>query len=115
MDQAPQHRSLVSWRGARRLHDQGRHPRDIGDARLYRRLAGRSLNDSFSRIDARTIRLIASADHKPPVLQPLAASFGGLEKLAELEGVTSGRLAVQQKGLPGMAPDMLATGYGYTF
>ena len=69
----------------------------------------------FSRIDARTVRLVSTADHKPPVLQPLAASFGALEKLEELEAVTSGRLAVQQKGLPGMPPDMLATGYGYTF
>jgi RES domain-containing protein len=68
-----------------------------------------------TRIEARTFRLVATADHKPPVLQPLAASYGGLEKLEELEGVTSGRLAAQQKGLPGIPPDMLATGYGYTF
>ena len=73
------------------------------------------MNDTFSRIDARTIRLVATADHKQPVLQPLASSFGGLQKLAELEGVTSGRLAVQQKGLPEIPPDMLAAGYGYTF
>jgi len=73
------------------------------------------LTEQFSRIDARTVRLISTADHKPPVLQPLAASYGALEKLAELEGVTSGRLAVQQRGLPGMPPGMLATGYGYTF
>jgi len=73
------------------------------------------LTDPFSRIDARTVRLTSTADHKPPVLQPLAASFGALQKLEELEGVTSGRLAVQQKGLPGIPPDMLATGYGYTF
>jgi len=68
-----------------------------------------------SRVDARTVRLTATADHKPPVLQPLASSFGALQKLEELEGVTSGRLAVQQKGLPGIPPAMLATGYGYTF
>ena len=58
------------------------------------------MNGIYSRIDVRTVRLVSTADHKPPVLQPLAASFGALEKLEELEGVTSGRLAVQQKGLP---------------
>jgi RES domain len=64
---------------------------------------------------SRTIRLIASAHHKPPVLQPLAPSFGALSKVEALESVTSARLAAQQKGIPGVAAEALASGYGYTY
>lgn len=73
------------------------------------------MTERFARIDARTVRLTAAADHKPPVLQPLASSSGALQKLEELEGLTSGRLVAQQKGLPGIASDMLAAGYGHSY
>lgn len=64
---------------------------------------------------SRTIRLIASANHKPPVLQGLVSSFGAIADLEELESATSGRLDMEQKGIPGVAADGLASGYGYTF
>lgn len=63
----------------------------------------------------RTARLITSANHKPPVLERLAPTFGARSKLEELESVTSGRLAFQQKGVPGIAPAALTNGYGYTY
>jgi hypothetical protein len=63
----------------------------------------------------RTIRLISTAHHKPPVLSSLADSFGTLTDLEALESVTSGRLDAEQKGIPGIAPAALATGYGYTY
>jgi RES domain-containing protein len=63
----------------------------------------------------RTIRLIPSARHKPPVLEKLARAFGHREQLAALEGLTSGRLIGQQKGVPGISPEALASGYGYSY
>jgi hypothetical protein len=48
-------------------------------------------------------------------LDRLADSFDTLTDLEELEGVTSGRLNAEQQGIPGIAPEALATGYGYTY
>lgn len=70
---------------------------------------------SLTPIDQRTIRLIASAHHKPPVLEPLASTFGARSQLEALESVTSGRQKAQQLGVPGISPDALATGYGYSY
>jgi hypothetical protein len=49
------------------------------------------------------------------VLERLAPTFGARSKLEELESITSGRLAVQQQGVPGISPTALASGYGYTY
>ncbi len=57
-----------------------------------------------------TVRLVASARLKPPVLRPLAKDDGALRDLEELEGVTSGRLRAQQQGLPGLSPAELVYG-----
>src|SRR5947208_3929509 len=47
---------------------------------------------------------------------PLAKNHGDLEDLAELEGVTSGRLQAQEGGLPDLDPRELIFGRpGYTF
>jgi RES domain-containing protein len=70
----------------------------------------------ISRVSqSRTIRLISNANHKPPVLQALAPTYGALANLEALESVTSDRQQAQQKGVPGIAPEALATGYGYSF
>jgi RES domain-containing protein len=71
---------------------------------------------NVSRISrSRTIRLISNANHKPPVLQALASTYGALANLEALESVTSGRQRAQQKGVSGIAPEALAAGYGYSF
>ena len=63
-----------------------------------------------------TIRLISTGRLKEPVLMPLARNHGDLEDLAELEGVTSGRLRAQEGGLPDLDPRELVFGRpGYTF
>ncbi|TVR11942.1 MAG: RES domain-containing protein [Salinarimonadaceae bacterium] len=63
-----------------------------------------------------TIRLIANANHKPPVLEGLVQSYGARTKLEQLESVTSGRLQAQQEGVPGIAAQELAAGvYGYNY
>lgn len=67
---------------------------------------------SFS---GRTVRLISSANHKPPVLQPLAASYGSRTMLENLEAVTSKRQVAQNQGVPGIEPESLARGYGFTY
>jgi RES domain-containing protein len=61
------------------------------------------------------VRLIATAHHKPPVLEPLAPSFGARELLESLESVTSGRRVAEQAGIPGLSAEGMAQGYGYTF
>lgn len=63
----------------------------------------------------RTVRLIANANHKPPVLEKLASSYGARAHLEALESVTNARQIVQQKGIPGLAPEALASGYGFTY
>jgi RES domain-containing protein len=49
------------------------------------------------------------------VLSRLADTFGALSDLEALESVTSGRQEAQQKGVPGISPGAMATGYGYTY
>jgi RES domain-containing protein len=66
-------------------------------------------------VQPRTIRLIANARHKPPVLEKLASSFEAREKLEALEGITSGRREAQQVGVPGISPEAMASGYGYSY
>jgi RES domain-containing protein len=46
-----------------------------------------------------TVRLIASAWHKPPILAPLADTPDDLDRLARIEGLTSGRLLAERDGL----------------
>lgn len=50
----------------------------------------------------RTVRLISNANHKPPVLETLASSYGARADLEALESVTNARQIVQQKGVPGL-------------
>lgn len=69
----------------------------------------------LSRVDKRTVRLVASANHKPPVLQRLAQSEDALVAIERLESVTSGRRVAQQQGVPGISPQALAQGFGYTY
>lgn len=57
-----------------------------------------------------TIRLVASARLKPPVLLPLADNHGTLRDLEELESATSGRLQTQARGLPDLSPAELVHG-----
>jgi RES domain-containing protein len=74
------------------------------------------LSHAISRVtQSRTVRLISNANHKPPVLLALAPTQGALRQLEALESVTSQRQVAQQKGVPGIAPEALATGYGYSF
>lgn len=74
------------------------------------------MNLKVSRvIHQRAVRLISNANHKPPVLEALAPTYGALRSLEALESVTSGRQEVQQRGLPGIAPEAMATGYGYSY
>jgi RES domain-containing protein len=74
------------------------------------------LTQLISRVSqSRTVRLISNANHKPPVLLALAPTHGALENLEALESVTSRRQEAQQKGVPGIAPGALSTGYGYSF
>lgn len=46
----------------------------------------------------RTIRLVASARLRDPVMAPLADDDAGLALLAEIEGATSGRLISEERG-----------------
>jgi RES domain-containing protein len=64
-----------------------------------------------------TVRLISTGHLKPPVLTPLAASFGALEDLAALESVTNGRLRAEESGMPDLDPrELIIFGRrGHTF
>jgi RES domain-containing protein len=74
------------------------------------------LTHTISRVsEPRTVRLISNANHKPPVLLALASTHGALEHLEALESLTNRRQEAQQKGVPGIAPGALASGYGYSF
>ena len=61
----------------------------------------------------RTVRLVASARLRPPVLAPLADSDGELDLLAEIEGATSGRLVAEERGLGSLSEDELVHGVGH--
>lgn len=54
------------------------------------------------------MRLIPDAYYKPPVLRSLVDTDEELALLAELEGLTSGRLRVERSGLPDLDPRELA-------
>ena len=58
----------------------------------------------------RTIRLVASARLREPVLAPLADPGDDLDLLAEIEGATSGRLVAEDRGLGGISEDELVHG-----
>lgn len=58
----------------------------------------------------RTIRLVASARLRDPVLAPLADTADELDLLAEIEGATSGRLVAEERGLGGLSEDELIHG-----
>ncbi len=58
----------------------------------------------------RTIRLVASARLRDPVLNPLVDSPAESELLAEIEGATSGRLVAEERGLGGIREDELVHG-----
>lgn len=63
-----------------------------------------------------TVRLISTGRLTDPVLLPLAANHGALEDIADLEGVTNGRLQAQESGLPDLDPRELVFGRsGHTF
>lgn len=55
-----------------------------------------------------TVRLIASAWHKPPVLSALVENPDDLDRLARIEGMTSGRLVAEREGLPDLDARELA-------
>lgn len=58
----------------------------------------------------RTVRLVASARLREPVLAPLVDSGDELDLLAEIEGATSGRLVAEERGLGGLSEDELVHG-----
>ena len=58
----------------------------------------------------RTIRLVASARLREPVLAPLLDSPDDMSLLAEIEGATSGRLVAEERGLGGISEDELVHG-----
>jgi hypothetical protein len=51
-----------------------------------------------------TVRLVHSGRLKPPVLEPLAPTADLLNALSDLEGVTSGRLEAESRGLGSLDP-----------
>ncbi len=64
------------------------------------------VRDAFPR----TVRLVASARLREPVLAPLADSGDELDLLAEIEGATSGRLVAEERGLGGLSENELVHG-----
>lgn len=58
----------------------------------------------------RTVRLVASARLREPVLAPLVDSADEIDLLAEIEGATSGRLVAEERGLGGLSEDELVHG-----
>src|SRR4051812_5219593 len=64
------------------------------------------VREAFSR----TVRLVASARLRAPVMEPLADGEGELELLAEIEGATSSRLITEERGSGGLSADELVHG-----
>lgn len=63
------------------------------------------MNFPVSRIaEPRTVRLVASARLRDPVLLKLVDEHGQLDELAEIEGATSGRLHAQKRGTDDIDP-----------
>jgi RES domain-containing protein len=54
--------------------------------------------------EPRTVRLVATARLRDPVLKKLVENEAQLSDLAEIEGATSGRLNAQKRGTEGLAP-----------
>ena len=66
--------------------------------------------------EAATVRLVPTAHAKPPVLEALAPFPGDLDLIAQLEGLTSGRLTAEREGLPGLDPRELTYKiWGHTY
>lgn len=61
----------------------------------------------------RTIRLVASARLRDPVLNPLVDSDAERDLLAEIEGATSGRLVAEERGLGGISEQELVHGVAH--
>jgi hypothetical protein len=57
-----------------------------------------------------TVRLVASARLREPVLAPLADEAEGLAALAEIEGATSGRLVAEERGIGALTAAELVHG-----
>ena len=69
--------------------------------------------DAFSLVREafpNTVRLVASARLRDPVLTPLADDADELASLAEIEGATSGRLVAEERGLGALAAAELVHG-----
>lgn len=64
------------------------------------------IRDAF----ARTIRLVATARLRPPVLVDLVDSEAELAELAEIEGVTSGRRVAEERGVFGLPAEEFVHG-----
>lgn len=73
------------------------------------------MTPDLTHIRQTTFRLVPNADHKPPVIETLAATHGARTKLEDLEAATNARLIAQQKGLPGIPAEAMASGYGHTY
>ena len=58
----------------------------------------------------RTVRLVATARLRDPVLSPLADDADELALLAEIEGATSGRLVAEERGTSGIPANELVHG-----
>ena len=70
----------------------------------------------FRPFEARTIRLVPTAFHKPPVLERLAPSFWCATAFGESGRASRAVVTSHNKvASPGISRDALATGYGYTF
>ena len=66
--------------------------------------------------EAATVRLVPTAHAKPPVLEALAPSPDDLDLIAQLEGLTSGRLTAERQGLPNLDPRELTYRiWGHTY
>lgn len=66
---------------------------------------------TVSRIaEPRTIRLVATARLRDPVLRRLAANEQEMADLAEIEGATSGRLTAQDRGADALDPREFVAG-----
>ena len=74
------------------------------------------MNFPLNRIaEPRTVRLVASARHRPPVLKKLSEDEAVLADLAEIEGATSGRLNVQSTGGDNITPNEMVAGVPHAY
>lgn len=67
-------------------------------------------------LESATIRLISTANHKPPVLRPLIDTDEEEALLAQIEGLTSKRLKAERSGLPRLDQrELLYRAWGHTY